>query len=174
MRVSVDSCELLKRQNFGGAFPSSARADRRTLPWGQSPPSPQQLQVGSPLEHCLPFQPGSSHPAEYQTLHLQMAAHRHTGLLAAQLVAWGVGPDFLLWWLLLLCAVTPNLLTSLSAPSFPLRSRSGGGPCLPGAKLLTASVFVPAHTQAALALASSPVCRQPPSADPIKEPSREG
>lgn len=43
--VSVDSCELLKRQNFG--LPSPLLQEQ-TLPWGQSPPSPQQLKVGFP------------------------------------------------------------------------------------------------------------------------------
>lgn len=47
------------------------------------------------LEHGSPCQPGSLHPAEYQTLHLQMAA---TWILAAWPVVWGVGPAFLFFY----------------------------------------------------------------------------
>lgn len=76
------------------------------------------------LEHCSFCQPGSSHPGNTK---LWTSKWQHTRLLAAWPVVWGVGPAFLLWWWsLLLCAVTPQLLTRLLAPSLP--AGSGASP----------------------------------------------
>lgn len=122
------------------------------------------------LEHCSPCQPGSSHPAEYQTLHLQMAAHTATGSLASGLRSWPCFSSFMVVVTCVCCNSKPPHQPIGSQPScrlwcFPLWSPSGGSPCLPGAKLLTVSL-IPVHAQAVLALASSLGCRQPPSADP--------
>lgn len=146
------------------------REDRQTLLWGQSPLSLQQLQVGSPWStaHLVSRGVCIQQNIKLCTSKWQQHEYWQRGQWSEELA------QLFCFFMVVVTSVCCNSKVphqpAGSQPScrlwrFPLRSPSGGRPCLPGAELLTVWL-IPVHAQAVLALASSLVCRQPPSADP--------